>query len=59
MPTVPNIPSPGATGPSMLEQKPTPENLLMAAATMHQMGKFDVPEPSRGRKKGPALKVVK
>lgn len=59
MPTVPSISSPGASSLSLLE-KPSPENILMAAATMHSQGAFSQGSTrgSSSAKRG-ALKVVK
>lgn len=51
MPTVPlatNI-NTSAEGRSPLSN-PTPENLLMAAATMDSLGKFSQPEPAKARR---------
>lgn len=43
--TVPNLPSSGPQGLLSPTAKPSPESLLMAAASMESMGKFDKLKP--------------
>ena len=60
MPKVPFNPEEKPLSP-MAEEQPSPENLLMAAAIMHQQGKFAQPQaaPSAPRRRNPSLKVVR
>lgn len=60
MPTVPQGPTINISdsGQSMLAS-PTPENLLMAAASMHAQGAFDKPTPTGiKRNRAKSMKVV-
>ncbi len=43
MPTVPNVTT--LADQKSVMQQASPTNLLLAAAEMHRMGKFDQPEP--------------
>lgn len=53
MPTVPGTAAFDApSGGGMLAQRPSPENLLMAAADLHRQGRLIAPEPEVKMPKG-------
>lgn len=47
MPRVPNLP-PASKSP-LSDEKPTPANLLMAAAEMHRLGRLTQPDDKSGK----------
>lgn len=63
MPTVPTIPGGmGASGSSPLGTQPSPTDLLMATAELHQSGrltKFKQPNPAKPHSDKRKLKVIK
>lgn len=61
MPVVPPSALPPGQALNQVAEKPTQDNLLMALATMHNLGKLDtaVPGPQSGKAGRGMRKVVK